>query len=310
MNEKVASIEAVLKSEPNVRHLLDVACPLYAKGKLNINAVLIVCKSYVIRKTIVDLLKEKLNIREFKSLDLDFSVREGDVVSRITQVSEKGFLLCEETELKLNESIRKLLARIIENASIDLQIGKGPAAKSLKLDLPEVSFVFSCEQKTPATDFLSKYCDHVIVIDDYRIGELCESLITAAFNEEGITAPPEIIKSIELRNKKDVDLSLRSVRRISQFMELQEDEDRILTRAILEKVEGKIYHYFTLEYIRELRQLNVVGRKLVSLFEDNEAAFERMEFSEIMDLLNEMMTLVTATTDELKGLSSSDQKQN
>ena len=59
INEISVSIEEVLKSDPNIRHLLDVACPLYIKDKLKIKAVLIICRSYFIRKTIVDLLKLK-----------------------------------------------------------------------------------------------------------------------------------------------------------------------------------------------------------------------------------------------------------
>ena len=39
-----------------------------------------------------------------------------------------------------------------------------------------------------------------------------------------------------------------------------------------------------------------------------EDAFEKMEFSEIMSLLCDMRELVAAATDELKGLSASDQK--
>lgn len=304
INEISVSIEEVLKSDPNIRHLLDVACPLYFKGKLKIKAVLIICRSYFIRKTIVDLLKLKLDIQAFNYLDLDFEVCEGDVVSRITQTPEKGFLLCEETELKLSASVRKLLARIIENSSFDMRIGKGVAAKSINLALPDITFVFSCEQKTPATDFLAKYCDYVIILDDYRVEELCELLIAASFNEKKIKCSPEIIKSIALKNKNDVDFCLRSVLRISQFMELQESADRTLTRSILEKVEDNIYHTFTLEYIRELKQINIVGRKLIRLFEENESAFEKMEFSEIMDLLYGMMKLVAETTEELKSISS------
>ena len=308
INERVASVEAVLKTDPNIRHLLDVACPLYVKGKSKIKAVLIVCKSYSIRKAIINLLKSKLDIQDFKNLDLEFGTREGDVVTRITQTPEKGFLLCEETELKLSESVRKLFARVIEDSSIEIQLGKGPAAKSVTLDLPDISFIFSSEQKTPTTDFLSKYCDHVILIDDYKAEELCELLIAASFNEEKIACSPEIVKSIALKNKKDVDLCLRSVRRISQFMELQEVEDRTLTRSILEEVEGKIYYTYTIEYIRELRRLNMANDKLMRLFKDNEDAFEKMEFSEIMSLLCDMRELVAAATDELKGLSASDQK--
>ena len=187
-----------------------------------------------------------------------------------------------------------------------MRIGKGAAAKSINLALPDISFVFSCEQKTPATDFLAKYCDHVIFIDDYKVEELCEMLIAASFNEKEVKCSPEIIKSIALRNKKDVDLCLRSVLRIAQFMKLQESADRTLTRSILEKVEGQIYHTFTIEYIRELKQLNMVGCKLIRLFEDNASAFERMEFSEIMELLHDMVELVAATTEKLKSLSSSD----
>ena len=305
-NSRVESVEAVLKSDPDIRHLLDVACPLYKKNKLKIKAILLVCKSYSIRKATIDLLKSKLDIPSFNNLDLNMSTRDGDIITRITQAPEKKFVLCEEAELKLSESSRKMLARFIENSSFDVQIGKGPEAKSLSLDFPETTLVFSCEQKTTATDFLSKYCDHVIIIDDYKVEDFCEPLIAASFNEEKIECSVEILKSIALRNKKDVDRCLKSVRKISQFMELHECSERALTRSILNEVEGNIYHYFTLEYMRELKQLNMVGHKLVRLFKENEDAFERMELCEIMELLNDMHGLVIETMEALKSLPASD----
>ena len=303
---KMITVESVLKSEPSIRHLLDVSCPLYKKDKSKINGVLIVCKSFAVRKFIVSLIKDKLELDSFKTIDLNLRASESDMLSRITQLQPKDCLLCEEPELKFSNSVRKSLSRILEDNSCDIHIGRGSEAKTIEIELPEITYIFSCEQKSSTTDFLSMYCEHVIDLNDFYIKEICEPLIAALLNEEHIEWSTEVIKSICIKNNKNVDLCLRSVRRIIQYFELNEAVDRNITRVILEDIEGRIYYNFTVEYIRELRRIDMTVQKIVRWFEQSKEEFREIDHAESMQLLIEMRNLLEETTQKLRSLPSSD----
>ncbi len=74
-------------------------------------------------------------------------------------------------------------------------------------------------------------------------------------NEHNISYKDPIIKSISLKNNYDLDLFVRCVRRISEYMELHNDIDKVLTSALLEKTEGQMPRAVELECIKILKHI-------------------------------------------------------
>lgn len=66
--------------------------------------------------------------------------RAGDLAAILTNLSENDVLFIDEIH-RLNKNIEEILYPALEDFSLDIIIGKGPTAKSIRLDLPKFTLV-------------------------------------------------------------------------------------------------------------------------------------------------------------------------
>lgn len=66
--------------------------------------------------------------------------RPGDLAAILTNLSERDVLFIDEIH-RLNKSIEEILYPALEDFCIDIVIGKGPTAKSIRLDLPKFTLI-------------------------------------------------------------------------------------------------------------------------------------------------------------------------
>ena len=64
----------------------------------------------------------------------------GDLAAILTNLQEGDILFIDEIH-RLNKSVEEILYPALEDFSLDIIIGKGPAAKSIRLDLPRFTLV-------------------------------------------------------------------------------------------------------------------------------------------------------------------------
>src|SRR5512147_670493 len=66
--------------------------------------------------------------------------RPGDLAAILTNLEERDVLFIDEIH-RLNHSVEEVLYPAMEDFTIDVVIGKGPAARSLRLDVPHFTLV-------------------------------------------------------------------------------------------------------------------------------------------------------------------------
>src|SRR5690606_34836348 len=66
--------------------------------------------------------------------------RSGDLASLLTNLSDGDILFIDEIH-RLNKVIEEVLYPAMEDYCLDLMVGKGPSAKSLRLDLPKFTII-------------------------------------------------------------------------------------------------------------------------------------------------------------------------
>lgn len=294
------TIESVLKSNLNIRHLFDVACQLDKDEKIPLKGIIFICKSITVRNRFLDVLKLKAGIVEYDALNIDVHDRAGDVVARITHFEEKKFLLCNSVILKINEYVRNLLAEAIEKSTCEIQVGKGAAAQYFSLSLPNHTYIFTSEEKSSDTDFLSRNCEHMIVIDDEELKRICEPLVVAIFAEQGFTVDVPTVKSIAMKYQYDIDLCAKAIRRISEFMELNSIEDKRVTQYIFNQVEGELLFDVTSECLKILRRLNCQSERILDRIQKIECEYHSDEHNEIIESLE---VLINETTEVIRRLN-------
>lgn len=284
--QKKHTVESVLKSNHNIRHLFDIACSLYSDKKIRINGIMFICKSMTVKKIFLDLLKGKFGINEYSYLNID---TEGDTLAKITNFNEKTYLLCDSIALKTNEFTRKLLAEAIEKSTCEIQTGKGPFAQYFSLPLPNHTYIFTSEERSFDTDFLSRYCEHMIAINDEELKRICEPLVAAIFTQQGFTVDVSIVKSIAMKYQYDIDLCAKAIRRISEFMALHSIEDKSVTQYIFNQVEGELLFNVNSECLKRLMQLNRQSEKILDRIQKIEREYHSDEHDEIIESLEVMI---------------------
>ena len=66
--------------------------------------------------------------------------RAGDLASLLTNLSNGDILFIDEIH-RLNRSVEEILYSAMEDFKLDIMLGKGPSAKSLRLDLPRFTII-------------------------------------------------------------------------------------------------------------------------------------------------------------------------
>ena len=64
----------------------------------------------------------------------------GDLAALLTNLSENDVLFIDEIH-RLNRSVEEILYPALEDYSLDIIIGKGPSARSIRLDLPKFTLI-------------------------------------------------------------------------------------------------------------------------------------------------------------------------
>jgi len=66
--------------------------------------------------------------------------RKGDLASILTNIADKGILFIDEIH-RLSRSVEEMLYSAMEDRVIDIIIGKGPSARTLKLELNDLTII-------------------------------------------------------------------------------------------------------------------------------------------------------------------------
>ena len=77
----------------------------------------------------------------------------GELAAILSQLSEGDVLFVDEIH-RLNRTVEEVLYPAMEDYSIDIMIGKGPSAKSIRLDLPKFTLVGATTRAGMLTDLV------------------------------------------------------------------------------------------------------------------------------------------------------------
>jgi Holliday junction DNA helicase RuvB len=161
-------------------------------------------------------------------------VRAGDLAALLTNLAEGDVLFVDEIH-RLARPVEEILYPAMEDFQLDIVLGKGPAARSLRLDLPPFTLVGATTRTGLITGPLRDRFGFVARLDYYDPAELelivrrSAGLLGARLDEGGGT---EIAK----RSRGTPRLANRLLKRVRDYAEVRGDGtiDREVARAGLE----------------------------------------------------------------------------
>ncbi|MBS0289922.1 MAG: Holliday junction branch migration DNA helicase RuvB [Proteobacteria bacterium] len=105
--------------------------------------------------------------------------RSGDLAAILTNLQPKDVLFIDEIH-RLSPAVEEVLYPAMEDYQIDIMIGEGPAARSIKLDLPPFTLIGATTRAGMLTSPLRDRFGIVLRLDFYTVPELKQIVIRAA----------------------------------------------------------------------------------------------------------------------------------
>src|SRR5262249_51192113 len=154
--------------------------------------------------------------------------RAGDLAALLTNLEPNDVLFIDEIH-RLSPVVEEILYPALEDFQIDIMIGEGPAARSVKLDLPPFTLVGATTRAGMLTNPLRDRFGIVARLEFYTPAELTKIVMRSA-GLLNIAIDPEGALEIARRSRGTPRVVNRLLRRVRDFAEVRADGS--ITRAV------------------------------------------------------------------------------
>ena len=147
--------------------------------------------------------------------------KKGDLVAALTSLEEGDVLFIDEIH-RLTPAVEEVLYPAMEDNQVDLIIGEGPAARSIKLDLPSFTLVGATTRTGLITSPLRDRFGIVQRLEFYRVEDLAGILVRSA-RLMGVQCDQAGAQEIAVRSRGTPRIANRLLRRVRDFAEVKAD---------------------------------------------------------------------------------------
>ncbi|KXK09583.1 MAG: Holliday junction branch migration DNA helicase RuvB [Candidatus Dojkabacteria bacterium] len=156
--------------------------------------------------------------------------RKGDLASILTNIEPNGILFIDEIH-RLNRAVEEVLYSAMEDRAIDIILGKGPAARSIRLDLNPLTIIGATTRAGSLSSPLRDRFGLDLRLDYYSISEISELLIQkAAVLDTQLES--EAIAEIAARSRKTPRIAIRLLKRVRDYAQVSGDMSITRDRAL------------------------------------------------------------------------------
>jgi holliday junction DNA helicase RuvB len=156
--------------------------------------------------------------------------RTGDLVSVLTNLHAGDVLFIDEIH-RLGRAVEEILYPAMEDFALDIIIGKGPSARSIRLKLPHFTVIGATTRLALVTAPLRARFGAVYRLNYYDLNSM-EEIVRRAANLLGVEADNDGIKVVAGRARGTPRVALRLLRRARDFAEVR--ADGVINRSVAE----------------------------------------------------------------------------
>jgi len=155
--------------------------------------------------------------------------RAGDLAAILTKLGEGDVLFIDEIH-RLSRVVEEILYPAMEDFQLDIVVGKGPAASSIRLTLPPFTLVGATTRTGMITGPLRDRFGLVARLDYYADDEL-ETIVRRAAGILHVSITPEAAWEIARRSRGTPRIANRLLRRVRDYAEVRGDGTISVTTA-------------------------------------------------------------------------------
>lgn len=160
--------------------------------------------------------------------------RAGDLAAILTNLEENDVLFIDEIH-RLNRSVEEVLYSAMEDYALDIIIGKGPSARSIRLDLARFTLIGATTRAGSLSAPLRDRFGVISKFELYTVEELTE-IIRRTARILGVTADENSLVEMAKRSRGTPRVANRMLKRIRDFSQVKGNGiiDMEITREALE----------------------------------------------------------------------------
>ena len=163
--------------------------------------------------------------------------KQGDLAALLTNLGENDILFIDEIH-RLNRSVEEILYPALEDYSLDIIIGKGPAARSIRLPLPKFTLIGATTRAGQLSTPLRDRFGVISKLEIYSPEEL-KRIVTRSAGILGIEIDEDGAYEIASRSRGTPRIANRLLKRVRDFAQVKGNGtiDLDISRYALDKLE-------------------------------------------------------------------------
>ena len=161
----------------------------------------------------------------------------GDLASILTNLQDGDILFIDEIH-RLGRTVEEVLYSAMEDYKLDIMIGKGPAARSVRLDLPKFTVIGATTRAGALAAPLRDRFGHIYRLEFYTPDEISQVILRAA-SILGSGIDEASAKSLSTRARLTPRIANRLLKRVRDYADVNGDGiiDTVITTKALELLE-------------------------------------------------------------------------
>ncbi|MBR4831653.1 MAG: Holliday junction branch migration DNA helicase RuvB [Butyrivibrio sp.] len=152
----------------------------------------------------------------------------GDMAAILNNLQENDVLFVDEIH-RLNRQVEEVLYPAMEDYAIDIMIGKGPTARSIRLDLPHFTLIGATTRAGMLSAPLRDRFGMIHKMEFYDTDELCEIIMQSA-RVLGVEVDPKGTVEMARRSRGTPRLANRILKRVRDYAQVK--HDGVITESI------------------------------------------------------------------------------
>ncbi|KAA6230782.1 Holliday junction branch migration DNA helicase RuvB [Campylobacter sp. LR291e] len=215
--------------QENIKKNLNVFISAAKKREENLDHILFSGPAGLGKTTLANIISYEMTAN-IKTTAAPMIEKSGDLAAILTNLSEGDILFIDEIH-RLSPAIEEVLYPAMEDFRLDIIIGSGPAAQTIKIDLPKFTLIGATTRAGKLSNPLRDRFGMQFRLEFYKDEELA-TIIQKAAVKLNKTCDKNAAMEIAKRSRSTPRIALRLLRRVRDFADVNDEETITQQRTV------------------------------------------------------------------------------